>query len=191
MRRKNSCASSPPNGGTGEILTKVYGMHINSEEDWVNYIEGRVKPAERLKLETHLEECAECNDLYGRLLRTEMTLKKSGLKAKSDFVITEEEINVGLAKVLARILDSEATAQNLNRDAVQVRLEQLEDILAAMCGSWTAVNALRVAAEGTLAKSPANLTQETWIPFLKKLKSIASVFCGDTGAKLVWEYGQL
>jgi hypothetical protein len=166
-------------------------MHIKSEQDWINYIEDNLHEAERASFKTHLEECAECRDFEAHMRRTEMALVDTAVKINNKFVVSEEETNIALAKVLARILDSEAREQNLGRDAIKVRLEQLEDILAAMCGSWTAVNALRVAAEGTLAKNPAKLTEETWLPFLERLKSIASVFCGDTGAKLVWEYGQL
>jgi hypothetical protein len=166
-------------------------MHIKSEQDWIDYIEDNLDVAKRASFKTHLEECAECRDFEAHMRRTEMALVDTAVEINNKFVVSEEETNIALAKVLARILDSEAREQNLGRDAIKVRLEQLEDILAAMCGSWTAVNALRVAAEGTLAKTPAKLTEETWLPFLERLKSIASVFCGDTGARLVWEYGQL
>jgi hypothetical protein len=166
-------------------------MHINSEQDWIDYIEDRVDAAKRARFENHLEECADCRDFEAQMRQTELALMETAVEINNKFAVSEEESNLALAKVLARILDSEAREQNLGRDAIKVRLEQLEDILAAMCGSWTAINALRVAAEGTLAKTPAKLTEETWLPFLERLKSIASVFCGDTGAKLVWEYGQL
>jgi hypothetical protein len=70
-------------------------------------------------------------------------------------------------------------------------MKYLEGILAAMCGEWTAVNALRVAANSSLGGLHEPVTQDNWMSFLKKLTSITSVFCGDAGARLLWEYGNL
>jgi anti-sigma factor RsiW len=166
-------------------------MHEISEAVWMDYLDETIDVKEKLRVDNHLTVCEECQDFYQRMVKTENTLKAAGVEITNSFQISQESVSVNLAKVLARILDADAQKQNLSRNEVEERLNELTTILATMCGSWTAVNALRVAAEGTIAKTPGRLTRETWIPFLERLKKISAVFCGDVGAKLVWEYGQL
>lgn len=166
-------------------------MHGISETVWMNYLDNTIASNEKQRVDNHIGSCEECRDFYQRMVKTENLLSSAGVEIKNSFQIDEQSVSVNLAKVLARILDLDAKNQNLSRNEVEERLDELTAILASMCGSWTAVNALRVAAEATIAKSPEKLTTETWAPFLKHLKKIASVFCGDAGANLVWKYGQL
>lgn len=166
-------------------------MHGISEKVWMNYFDENIATDEKLRIDSHLSACPNCRDFYEKMVKTEISLKLAGVEIRNSFQVDEHSISINLAKVLARILDTEAKQQSLSRNAIKIRLEQLEDILAVMCGSWTAVNALRVAAEKTIADSPENLSDENWLPFLEKLKNITSVFCGESGAKLIWQYGQL
>jgi hypothetical protein len=50
---------------------------------------------------------------------------------------------------------------------------------------------LSAAARVSPARSLEQVTLENWTPFLTSLKSIAIVMCGETGAHLVWESGQI
>jgi anti-sigma factor RsiW len=75
-------------------------------------------------------------------------------------------------------------------DPVRARLHLLEAVLAPMCGSRTATNALRAAAKDSPAHSLERVTRDNWAPFLASLTSIAVVMCGETGARLIRESGQ-
>lgn len=74
---------------------------------------------------------------------------------------------------------------------IHKRLDELESVLAEMCGSHTAVRALEAAAKSSPARSLEQMTVESWQPFLDNLTSIAAVVCGEFGAQLVLETGQI
>ncbi len=167
-------------------------MHGISEQQWIDYLDQRLLGGdEHACIDAHLADCHECRELHRRMSRTVKSLQEMGFEVGRRFPVDEDQLHVSLAKVLARILDTEARQQRLTHTGIQERLDQLEEMLALMCGSWTAVNALRVAAKNTLVNSLDELTTDNWTSFLKRLTAIAEVFCGDTGAKLVWEYGKL
>lgn len=165
--------------------------HEISEQEWIDYLDWRLDGSARAGIEAHLAGCQECREFYERLKRTVRLLDVAGTEVNRGLPLADDQLNLGLARILARILDAEARQQHLTPRAVEERLNHLEESLAKMCGSWTAVNALRVAAEGTQARSLDQLTPDNWAPFLERLTSIASIFCGTAGARLVREYGQL
>ena len=166
-------------------------MHGISEQQWIDYLDRRLEAGERARVESHLETCPECRTFHASMTRTTLSLREAGAQVRGSFTVEAEQTHNALAHVLARVLDAEARQQKLSRGEIEERLEQLEEILAEMCGSWTAANALRVASRNAIHDSVGNLTRENWPTFLKRLASIASVFCGDSGAKLVLEYGSL
>ena len=164
--------------------------HGISEQDWIEYLDNRLLPGERGRIDEHLLTCRQCQEFERRMARTVEMLQDVGDVTRRHYVMQDEQLYVSLAKVLGRVLDVEASEKSLGRRAILERLNYVEELLATMCGSWTAVNALRVAAKSSLVGSVDNLTEHNWISFLKKLTSITSVFCGDAGARLLWEYGQ-
>lgn len=166
-------------------------MHGISEQQWVDYLDRNLDGAETARIKAHLGACAECRKQHEGMLRTVRSLETAAARVRDFFPVEQERTHVALAHVLARVLDAEAKEQKLTGDEIRVRLEQLEEILTDLCGSWTAANALRVAARTTIDDSLGKLNRANWLSFLKRLTSIASVFCGDTGARLVWECGQL
>lgn len=166
-------------------------MHGISEQQWIDYLDQRLDDSERARIAVHLAGCPECREFHGRISRTVKSLQEMGAEMRRGFPLEAEQLHISLAKVLARVLDAEARREGLSQVDIQERLNHLEDCLALMCGSWTAVNALRVAARSSIHDSLGQLTQDNWPMFLKRLTSITSVFCGDTGARLVWEYGKL
>ena len=166
-------------------------MHGITEQQWIDYLDRRLDAGESARVEAHLDACAECRAFQSSMMRTTLSLSEAGAQVRGSFPVEAEQTHNALAHVLARVLDAEARQQKLSRGEIEERLEQLEEILAEMCGSWTAANALRVASRNAIHDSVGKLTPDNWPSFLKRLASIASVFCGDTGAKLVLEYGRL
>ncbi len=166
-------------------------IHGISEQAWIQYLDKQLEVSERERIEAHLADCAECREFCKRMARTDEFLHRLADEHAERFPLQNEQLHINLAKVLARVLDAEAREGALSRPAIAQRMKYLEEILAAMCGEWTAVNALRVAATSSLAGAHEHVTQDNWMSFLKKLTSIASVFCGDAGARLLWEYGNV
>ena len=165
--------------------------HGISENDWIEYLEGCALPAERTRIDEHLFTCSQCQEFGRRMARTAEILKDVGEATRRHYGTQDKQLDISLAKVLGRVLDVEASEKCLGHREIVERLKYVEELLATMCGSWTAINALRVAANSSLVGSVDNLTEHNWMVFLKKLTSITSVFCGDAGARLLWEYGQL
>jgi predicted anti-sigma-YlaC factor YlaD len=166
-------------------------MHGISERAWIQYLDQQLEASERGRIDVHMVSCAECREFCRRMGRADELLHRLADERAERFPLQNEQLHINLAKVLARILDVEAREGALSRPAIAQRIEYLEELLAAMCGEWTAVNALRVAAHSTLAGAHVQVTQDNWMAFLKKLTSITSVFCGDAGARLMWEYGNV
>jgi predicted anti-sigma-YlaC factor YlaD len=166
-------------------------IHGISERAWIQYLDKQVEASERERIEAHLAGCGECREFCKRMARTDELLHRLADEQAERFPLQNEQLHINLAKVLARVLDAEAREGALSRPAITQRMKYLEEILAAMCGEWTAVNALRVAANSSLAGAHEQVTQDNWMSFLKRLTSITSVFCGDAGARLLWEYGNV
>jgi hypothetical protein len=99
-------------------------------------------------------------------------------------------LNAGLRAVFAKINEAEGVKRERPLRAIQQRLDALAEVMAPMCGSQTAIKALRAAAQVSPARSLESVTEDNWTSFLSSLKPIAAVMCGETGARLVWESGQ-
>jgi len=165
--------------------------HGISEEAWLHYVEDQLAATERRRIDAHLADCNACSEFLLRMTGADRILEGEACRLREAFPLDPDRVHVALAKVLVRALDSDAKENALPHTEVTEHLRHLEEVLATMCGSWTAVNALRLAAMNSIARSPEHLTQTTWTPFLERLTAITSVFCGDAGARLLWEHGQL
>jgi anti-sigma factor RsiW len=194
--------------------------HGIAEADWVAYLDGRLPPGERDRLESHLIGCLTCWERYRRLAETTAALGEAADELQGHFPLADGQLYAALHRVRARIRaegDEAAPAQALtssisglkqrspvsgqraawpsfksgaDASPVRERLDRLESVMAPMCGSRTALRALQAAALGSPARSLEKVTRDNWTPFLTSLTSIAAVMCGETGAHLVWESGQ-
>src|SRR6266498_983958 len=149
--------------------------HLFSEEEWIDYIDGRIDDEARDRIEAHIIGCLSCWEFYERMATATRALKAC---------------NAGLRAVFAKINEAEAAKRERPLRAIQQRLDALAAVMAPMCGSQTAIKALRAAAHVSLAASLESVTEDNWTSFLSSLKPIAAVMCGETGARLVWESGQ-
>lgn len=162
-------------------------IHGFSDEEWTSYLDGDAQHEDRL--EAHLIGCQSCWEFNERMSKTEIRLRETGASARLSFPLQDASLHRSLSNVLARIHAESALTSGQARE-VRERLDTLKHVLAPMCGSTTAVRALRAAAKGSPARSLERLNEDNWSSFLTSLKSIAVVMCGETGAHLVWESGQ-
>jgi len=166
-------------------------MHGISDQEWSDYFDQQLEPGECDRIEAHLIGCLTCWEFYERMAQTTERLRAGGAEMRHRFPLRDEQLHAGLRGVFARIREAEASRTLPHRNSIQERLDFLEAIMAPMCGSRTAAKALHAAAKGSPAQSLAQVTPDNWTPFLTSLTSIATVMCGETGAHLVWESGQL
>ena len=164
--------------------------HLFSEEEWTDYIEGRIDDERRDRIEAHLIGCLSCWEFYERMATATRALVASGAGMRAAFALQDRRLNAGLRAVFAKISEAEAAKRDQPLRAIQQKLDALAAVMAPMCGSQTATKALRAAAQGSPACSLELVTEDNWASFLMSLKTIAAVMCGETGARLVWERGQ-
>ena len=164
--------------------------HLFSEEEWNDYIEGEVDDETRDRFEAHLIGCLSCWNFYERMANATEALRTGGAGMRAIFALQDRQLSAGLRGVFAKIDEAEAAERDAPRRLIQQRLDALAEVMAPMCGSQTATRALSAAARVSRARSLESVTEDNWTSFLTSLKPIASVMCGETGARLVWESGQ-
>ena len=163
------------------IATMIHGFN---EGEWNDYLESTGDEESRNRLEAHLIGCMQCWELYDRLAQVQLGLKGGGERLRSSLSVSDRKLHAGRQATMEKI-DWAAPPR------IQQKIETLAAVMAPMCGSRTAQQALRVAAEKSPARLIEQVTEDNWAPFMQRLRSIASVMCGETGAHLVWESGQL
>ncbi len=164
--------------------------HLFSEEEWIDYVEGRIADETRDRIEAHLIGCLSCWEFYERMANATRALRKGGAGMRAALALPDRRLAAGLRGVFAKINEVEEAKGEQPRHAIQRRLDALEAVMAPMCGSQTATRALRAAARVSHARSLERVTEDNWPSFLASLKAITAVMCGETGARLVWESGQ-
>ncbi|MEP7340344.1 MAG: hypothetical protein ABI977_21605 [Acidobacteriota bacterium] len=168
-------------------------IHGFSEKDWNDYIEGAANEALRDRIEAHLIGCWNCWELHDQLAHATEALSATGEGIRQSLALQDYQLHAGLRGVFEKLTAAELVTRHSTASphhAIQQKLDALAAVMTPMCGSQTAINALRAAAINSPAMSLERVTADNWPPFLNRLKSIATVMCGETGAHLVWERGQ-
>jgi hypothetical protein len=162
--------------------------HGIKPEEWEAYVEGSLPAAEHDHLEAHLTNCWGCWEHVEELQTATAQLREAGAKVRRSLPLPDVQLHAGLQRALAKLRTAENAA---DAATIQQRLDFLAHVLAAMCGTQTAQQALRVAAQRSGAQTLESISADNWDSFLLRLTSIATVMCGETGAYLVQESGQL
>jgi hypothetical protein len=165
-------------------------IHGFSETDWNDYLEGAADESLRDRIEAHLIGCWDCWEFHNRMARTASALRSSGERLRVSLALPDQALHAGLRGVFEKLNATEQAAADSSIKAIKEKLDALAAVLTPMCGAQTAVNALRAAAVDSPARSLDRINAGNWTAFLKRLRSIAAVMCGETGARLVWESGQ-
>jgi hypothetical protein len=166
-------------------------IHGISEKVWNDYLEGQLDDSGRDRIEAHMIGCLSCWEMHEQMALTTQALRRAGEEMRDDLALQDHQLRQGLRGVFARIRAAEMDTIFNRQSFIKDRLDALAAVMAPMCGSQTARNALSAAARISPARSLEEITPENWTPFLTSLKSIAVVMCGETGAHLVWESGQI
>jgi hypothetical protein len=166
-------------------------IHGISEKEWNDYLEGELDEATCDRIEAHLIGCLSCWEFHEEMALTTQALRSAGAEMRDNLTLQDHQLRKGLHGVFARIRTTERETIFTKQTSIKQRLDALAAVMAPMCGSRTAREALTAAAQVSPARSLEQVTFENWTPFLTSLKSIATIMCGETGAHLVWESGQI
>src|SRR5262245_16379169 len=103
--------------------------HGISEQEWIDFLDRRLDLVAHARIEAHLADCRECEGFYERLKRTMRSLEAAGMEINRSRPVADDRLNLGLARILARILNAETRQQHLTPGAVEERLNHLEELL--------------------------------------------------------------
>jgi hypothetical protein len=166
-------------------------IHGISEKEWNDYLEGHLDEAVRDRIEAHIIGCLSCWEFHEQMALTTQALRSAGEEMRGNLTLQDHQLRQGLHGVFVRIRAAEMEMVFTEQSSIKQRLDALAAVMAPMCGSQTARKALSAAARVSPARTLEQVSLENWTPFLTSLKSIATVMCGETGAHLVWESGQI
>jgi anti-sigma factor RsiW len=137
-----------------------------SAEEWLHYIDGTAAARDRDALDRHIDSCANCREISGRLTASRAELTRTAR-------LEQSMPNHG---TLSRLWDSVRfrirRSSEAPRDTPGLDLRQLRSILTSMCGEATADGALHQALPDDVG-------------FAKNLGSIVEVMCGNRAARFV------
>ena len=163
--------------------------HGISKQEWEEYSEGRLSGEARDRIEAHLIGCVSCWEIYDQLCAASNQLRAMGTEVRRATQLSDSQMHAAMNRFFVRSGQSSANGNAIN-SPIHERLNQLETVMAAMCGPRTATNALQAAAQKSPARAIEQITADHWESFMLNLTSIATVMCGETGAHLIWESGQ-
>jgi anti-sigma factor RsiW len=149
--------------------------HGITEQDWLEYLDGRAAPEERLRLEGHLRACLDCQNFVERLEAVDATMRSAALELQSRLTVTPDEITAARERTVAIASDR----------CVSVRIGILYLLLVPLCGEEMSGRAIRRAARCAVAASAHSTNGQLWNRFLDHLHEIIAPLCGEPVAGLI------
>src|SRR6266540_7040524 len=98
--------------------------HLFSEEEWLDYIDGRIDDEARDRIEAHIIGCLSCWEFYERMATATRALKACGAGLRAAFALQDRRLNAGLRAVFAKINEAEAAKRERPLRAIQQRSEE-------------------------------------------------------------------
>jgi hypothetical protein len=154
-----------------------------SEEEWDEYLTGRIAPEARARIDAHLVVCSACWQLYEEQAPAMHAVVEAAVDARAHLTISDQQLRSMFSQVLTTIRAAE------DNSPAQIRngLDFLNSLLIPVFGPEATHRALRLAATRSLDQ----VTSESWNPFLERLANITSIICGDVFAGMIREHGQM
>jgi hypothetical protein len=157
--------------------------HEFTDEEWDDYLTGRIASDARARIDAHLVVCSACWQLYLEQAPAIDAVVEAAAEAREHLTISDQQILSMFSQTMATIRAAEGTTP------AQIRrgLEFLKSLLIPVFGPEATERALQLAATRSLDQ----VTRESWNPFLERLAGITSIICGDVFAGMIREHGQM
>jgi hypothetical protein len=154
-----------------------------SDEEWDDYLTGRIASEMRARIDAHLLVCSACWELFEKQAPAMRAVGDAAAEAREHLTISDRQLRSMFSQALENIRAEEENtpAKILNG------LDLLKSLLIPVLGPEATHRALRLAA----TRSPDQVTPESWNPFLERLAGITSIICGDVFAGMIREHGQM
>ena len=152
-------------------------------EEWTDYLDRTLPARERLRIDAHLRECAECRSEAERLRQVEQRLR-------IDFGLLAQTLDVELtAAAQQRIMAALPELPTMTKTAdVHEKLWRVRWVLAMLCGPNTAGRVIDCARKG--GSDPAAAADQSWATFLRRLSGLTTEICGCHAGELILAIGK-
>src|SRR5262245_66462161 len=115
-------------------------IHGIKEEEWNDFLEGRLTEESRDRIEAHLIGCLYCWELYRQMARMTQALISAGDEIRTAVALQDHQLEEGIRKFYARI----AQPNTVSKNPIQQRLDALAAIRPQCSGKEPAQKPLRV-----------------------------------------------
>jgi hypothetical protein len=154
-----------------------------SDEEWDDYLTGRIAPDARARIDAHLVACSACWRLYEEQAPAMHAVVEVAAEARAHLTISDQQLRSMFSLAMVNI----RAAEDNTPEQIRNGLDFLNSLLIPVFGPETTHRALRLAATRSLDQ----VTPESWNPFLERLANITSIICGDVFASMIREHGQM
>ncbi|MBK7598963.1 MAG: hypothetical protein IPJ07_10775 [Acidobacteria bacterium] len=127
--------------------------NVFNEGEWNDYIEGQADEALRPDRSPSDRMSGDAGEINEQLARANESLASAGESLRGSFNMSDRALYSGLQRVFEKLRAADFGTYQLS---IQQKLGALTDVMAPMCGSQTAIKALRAAAleSPALTRSP-------------------------------------
>lgn len=158
------------------------GEHGISQQTWFEYLEGSLPPAERARVDEHLDSCAPCRRLHHEIRVWERVIREEASRLTAARDLAADEIDRLAASALHRIRETEPPAIAVPGVEFGEAVLLLRNVLDPLCGEGAARNAVRAAKERSA---------ENWDAFVRCLGAAIGAVYGAPARVLVEHVGGL
>jgi hypothetical protein len=157
--------------------------HEFSDEEWDDYLTGRIASDARARIDAHLVVCSACWQLYLEQAPAIDAVVEAAAEIREHLTISDRQLLSMFSQTMATIRAAEDTTP------AQIRhgMEFLKSLLIPVFGPEATERALQLAATRSLDQ----VTRESWNPFLERLAGMTSIICGDVFAGMIREHGRM
>jgi anti-sigma factor RsiW len=153
--------------------------HGITDQQWMDFHDGKLDAPSRATIEGHLAACAECASLHEELVIWRERLAGEGARIRQAMELPEPELERMLAASLERVAAARPAAW---RGGAAEAVAMLRTLLAPVLGAGT----VRAACDAALRlAAPDGITAATWATFTRALGEIIRAICGIAAGRLV------
>ena len=165
--------------------------HGFTHAQWINFLDDALPPAERSRMEAHLEECRECRGFTVSIQEWETAIQCEAGLLIAELDRDPNDIRRLAARALARIRASGPPGVVLSPFGQGEAVLLLRALLDPLCGSGAARNAVQLATERSYGPGEQWASAPNWGLFVKNLGATVGAVYGAPARVLIECVGSL
>lgn len=149
-----------------------------SGEQWTDYFDRALPPAERRGIESHLVVCELCRAEAERVRRADEMLRNECRALMHSLELASP--GADRDRIIAALRQSEDRPVEFRE-----KLRRVRWVLAMLCGDNTAGRVIESARRHAQHSSPTEVWEQSWLPFVRRLSLLTTEICGSDAGDLI------